>query len=91
MQQRNQKNPQKIIHRSDHKVTIYHTTNNTPVITSDGSQSYRAVHVIFILSNKAHKMSFSYCYGSIVQGRLLTHGHGGSNVDEEGSHDEFPL
>jgi hypothetical protein len=36
-------------------------------------------------------MPSSYCYGLIVQGGLLRHGHDGSEVDEAGSGDEFPL
>jgi hypothetical protein len=36
-------------------------------------------------------MPSSYCYAPIVQGGLLTHGHGGINVGEEDSSDGFPL
>jgi hypothetical protein len=34
---------------------------------------------------------FSYCYGPIVQGRLLTHHSGGRHDDEEGLRWWFPL
>ena len=36
-------------------------------------------------------MPSSYCYRLKVLRELLTHGYGGSKVDEDGSGDRFPL
>lgn len=45
----------------------------------------------FVLMNVSDEVSHSDCYGPVVQGGLLTHGHLSSKVDEKGSNNNFPL